>query len=225
MGESITDVVFSLIAADAPASSGDGSNSWLVPAIFAVLAAAIWWLMRGKFTDMQRHFDTSFGGLVGTDKRLEGKLDKGLGELQIGITDIVREVTSIDRRVFRIETEFGLGPLGSHSPVRLTEAGKKILAESGIKEAADANKGTLLNSIKNRHPETAYDVQKITRDIFQNIAWSSDVVKKIKEYSFESGQWGLYDILDVGAVYFRDIALREFGYEVADVDASDPDRQ
>jgi hypothetical protein len=227
MGDSITYVVFSLIAADATASSGAGVpvSTWLIPTLFTLLSGVIWWFVRDKFTSMEKTSDKQYETLTSTDERIERTLDKNLGELQIGVGDIAREVKSIDRRVLRIETNFGLSPLVSGSPLKLTEVGEKILNESGIKEAADTSRENLLEAIKGKHPESAYDVQKITRHIFQNIAWSPHVVKSIKEYSYQSGQWGLSDILDVGAIYFRDIALKEFGYEVKDVDASDPERQ
>ncbi len=221
MGESITDVVFSLIAAGATASE-NGSKSWLIPAIFTLLAGGIFWLTKDKFAEIKSYMKERFDSLREANRRTEEKLDKGINRLDVGLMDVVRETKSIDRRVLRIEGQFGLGPLFSDSPIKLTEVGKQILRDSGIKEAADNNASQLLETIRAENLDTAWDIQESMRKIFQTFDFGADLVRRIKDYSFHSGKWGLYDILDVGAIYFRDIALKEFGYEVKDIDDSDP---
>jgi len=182
---------------------GEGSSAgtgWITPAIFTCLSALLFWFFRDKcaaFTE--------------TDKRVEGKIDKNF-------TYLIKEVKSIDGRVARIEGHLKLGSLASHSPLRLTSVGIEILEKSGIKDAADQFKDKLLEEIKIEQPATAYDVQEITKTVFQEFDFGEDNVRKFKDYAFQSGKWGLSDILDVGSIYFRDIVLKELGYKVEDLD-------
>lgn len=187
-------------------TASDNSH-WLITGIFTVLAALIFWFMRSKFIDLGR-----------SDERIEGKIDKNF-------TYILKETKSIDRRVARIEGHLKLGPIMSSSPIHLTEAGKEILNESGIKEAADTHQIKLIEEVKKKKPETAYDLQEFVRQLFQDYDFGPEYTKKFKNYSFQEGKWGMYDILDVGAIYFRDIALKELGFDYSDLDRTEPEKQ
>lgn len=146
-------------------------------------------------------------GLAETDKRLEGKIDK-----------IDERVGSLISRVSRIEGSMKLSPFAAGSPVQLTTAGQEILQKSGMKVAIDQKQNELLAEIQKQNPKTAYDVQEVTKKTFQEFHWSEVALKGFKEYSFQSGKWTLADILEVGAVYFRDIALKELGFAIEDLD-------
>jgi hypothetical protein len=180
--------------------------SWdiMLPIIMTAAFGALAWFIKDKFSSLSEN-----------DKRVEGKLDKNF-------TFLIKETRSIDGRVSRIEGKFGLSLLVGQSPLSLTDTGKEILLKSGIKEAADNFKDTLLEKIKSGNHDTAYDVQENVRRLFQEFDFGKEYVTKIKEYSFQSGKWSLYDILDVGSIYFRDIALSELGLKIEDIDKDDP---
>jgi hypothetical protein len=155
--------------------------------------------------------------LLGKTKEVIIRTDEAVKRIDKDFDEVKKDVKSIDRRVARIEGKFELGATAGHSPLRLTKIGQKILQNSSIKEAADKFKDQLLEKIREENPETAYDVQEVTRQVFQDFDFGEDVVKKLKEYAFQNGEWGLSDILDVGAIYFRDIALKELGFKVEDL--------
>lgn len=147
--------------------------------------------------------------LAETDDRLEKKVDK-----------VSEKVGSIESRVSRIEGSMRLAPISAASPLRLTPVGEDILEKSGIGAATRQFKNELIADIKKKNPQTAYDVQEMTKKIFQDFKWGEENLKKFKDYSFQSGKWTLADIYEVGAIYFRDIALQELGMSVADLDKS-----
>ena len=174
---------------------------WLVGVFFTALITGLigllFWFMRDKFNSLEK-----------TDNRIEKSVKK-----------FNRWAVSIDGRVNRIEGYLGTAPFTSQSPLRLTEIGKEILKQSGIGEMANQFKDQLLQKIREENPETAYDVQEITREVFRDFDFGSDNVRNLKEYAFQNGKWQLFDILDVGSIYFyRNIALKEFGLNIEDLD-------
>jgi hypothetical protein len=185
-------------------TTSDSCSNLLIPYIFTVLVGLIFWFMRDKFT-----------GLSKNDDRVESKIDKNFSWL-------IKETRTIDSRVSRIEGSLGLALLISKSPLHLSPIGEEILAQSGIKEAADKFKIELLTKIKEANPQNAYDVQEVTRRIFQEFNFGEEYTTKIKNYSFQTGKWNLSDITEVGAIYFRDIALLETGFDYKDLDKTKP---
>ncbi|MBI3442294.1 MAG: hypothetical protein HY007_00795 [Candidatus Sungbacteria bacterium] len=145
--------------------------------------------------------------LEGNYNRLEGKIDK-----------ISEQMGNIAGRVSRIEGSMRLSPLGTHSPVTLTPVGQEILEKSEIGAAADRLKDELMAKIRMENPKTAYDVQEVSKKIFQEFAWSEADLNKFKDFAFQSGKWTLADIYEVGAIHFRDLALKELGMPVDDLD-------
>jgi len=154
---------------------------------------------------------------LGETKEVIVRTDEAIKRIDKDFDEVKKDVKSIDRRVARIEGKFGLGALGSESPLVLTKIGREILENSGIKKAADQFKDQLLKQIKKEKPPTAYDVQEVTRNVFKQFDFGEDVLKQMKEYAFQNGEWGLSDILDVGAIYFRDIALKELEFKIEDL--------
>lgn len=142
-----------------------------------------------------------------TDDRLEGKLDK-----------IDGRVGGLDSRISRIEGSMKLSPFAATSPVQLTLVGQDILQKSGMKIAIDQKRNELIAEIKKQDPKTAYDVQEVTKKVFQDFGWEEGILKNFKDFAFQSGKWTLADIFEVGAIYFRDTALRELGFAIEDLD-------
>lgn len=132
--------------------------------------------------------------------------------------DIKPTLRNISDRVSRIEGALKLSPLAASSPLHLTDAGKEILKNSGMGIVANRLKDTLLIEIKKKNPKTAYDIQEVTKDVFSRFNWPEEDLKKFKDYSFQSGKWSLADIFEVGAIYFRDITLKELGYKIEDLE-------
>lgn len=209
-------------------SAGDPSPSsniavWLVGVFFTALITGLigllFWFMRDKFKSLEKadeRIETNIRGDIKDKFDIQEKTDN---RIEKSVKKITRWAVSIDSRVNRIEDYFGTAPFTSHSPLRLTEIGKEILKQSGIGEMASQFKDQLLQKIREENPETAYDVQEITRQVFRDFDFGSDNVRKLKEYAFQNGKWQLFDILDVGAIYFyRNISLKEFGFNIEGLD-------
>jgi hypothetical protein len=188
-----------LLAGNAQFPKGDVVITWpitgFLTTLVLMLVAALCWFIK-------RECDS----LKSADQKNDEKLNNNF-------TFLIRQTGSIDRRVARIEGHLNLGTLTARSPLSLTAAGLEILKQSGIQEAADINKNKLLEAIKAEKPLTAYDVQEVSRRIFQTFDFGTEITERFKNYCFKSGRWGLSDVLEVGAVYFRDIALKELKLE------------
>lgn len=110
---------------------------------------------------------------------------------------------------------------GQHSPVNLTEVGKKLLNESGIKDYLDSTKDEYLSLCKSKKETNPYEVQSYIFELFDKMIFPADIDEKIKKYAFDKGI--SVDILRrIGAIYFRDICLADFGMKKEDVDKHDP---
>lgn len=154
------------------------------------------------------------GGLLYLGRRLQI-----LDDLKKASEDLVKKVTSIDSRVSNIEGRFGVGYTSTSSPVRLTPKGLEILNKSGAKTIVDneKNKKKILDKICSKgKPKTAYDVQEKTKQVIKDMADDSMFIP-LKNYAFTKGI-DLEILLNIVAIYFRDIALKHCGFKVEDLD-------
>lgn len=184
------------------------NTEWLIPGLFTALCALLFWFIRDKFGDIK----DKCGDLADTDERIEKNV-KTIGKWTV---QIAKSTHGIDKRVGRIEGKLKLSPFVGYSPLRLSKLGEEILEQSGIREAIEEFKDQLLKEIQERKPNTAYDVQEVTRQVFQEFDFGEAILKKLKNYAFQS-DWGLPDILDVGATYFRNTALDKLGFKLEDL--------
>ncbi len=105
----------------------------------------------------------------------------------------------------------------SNSPMVLNETGQKILNESGIKNIILENKEMLLNAIREKNPETAYDVQEIAKKVVNLLKENTDIFIRLKNGAFKSGT-NIDSVLLVGSFPLRDMALKELGFKTEDLD-------
>lgn len=138
-------------------------------------------------------------------------LKEGFDKIQERITDLISRVSKIEGNLF------GIARPGS--PIKLTPLGMEALNDSGILGLISPKKEVIIGKIKSQNPPTAYDVQEITKNIFnvEDLGLSKEEENKLKDYAFKKGMT-LKDVLYAGAVYFRDIALEELGFKVEDLD-------
>lgn len=158
-----------------------------------------------------------------------------LGDAKIEIAKIGKDVENIKKDVEIIQPDLkdvrekvsGMVPqidklwqqvfTQSNSPITLNEKGKNLLEKSKIKNLIDKNKQTLCDIIKKKNPQTAYDVQELAKKVIPSIIVDPKNFKDIKNKAFELGV-GVEDILFVGSIYLRDIALKECGFKFEDLD-------
>lgn len=143
-------------------------------------------------------------------------LNDGFKKFIENFEKLEKDISDIGNRVSKIEGKlFGLAT--STSPLRLTPLGIEILQNSGILDIAKTKREELMKQIKEKSPKTAYDVQEITKSLFENLKLNPEEETRLKNYAFQKGIT-LKDILYTGAIYFRDIALEEIGFKIEDLD-------
>jgi hypothetical protein len=151
--------------------------------------------------------------LLGDSRDLIIRTDEAVKRIDRDFEEVKRDVKSIDRRVGRIEGHLGLAPIVSRSPLHLTEIGEKILKESGIKQFVEERKEELLKQLKEENYTSAYDVQEWCFKIFDQFSNQPEFQEPFKDYAFQTG-YSFDEIFEVGAIYFRDIALKELGLKI-----------
>lgn len=106
----------------------------------------------------------------------------------------------------------------SHSPVQLTPKGEDLLNKSGLKEYIDAHESEFSKFCEdNFKMETSYDIQEAVFTYFDHLKFDLEMEKKLKEYVFNDG--GTMEVARrIGAIYFRDICLRNMNRDLNDVD-------
>jgi len=158
--------------------------------------------------------------LLGDTKIKIGEMGKDIDNIKDDIKEIKPDLKDVRERVAKIESR--LSPVTSGaSPVSLTDLGKRILEESGIKNFVDERKDDLLTQLKKERTgqlTSAYDIQEWCFKTFDKLSQQPELPKTLKEYAFQKGV-SLSDIFRVGAIYFRDIAIKEFGLKIEDLNS------
>jgi hypothetical protein len=110
------------------------------------------------------------------------------------------------------------GLFQSQSPISLTPKGTEFLIASKLKEYIDSNK-ELLNSACSQKGsmDTPYDVQQSVFEFFDNFEFPQETEKSLKTYAFDQGA-SMDALRRIGAIYFRDICLRQSGFSADDLD-------
>jgi len=157
--------------------------------------------------------------LLGDAKIRIGEMGKDIEYIRKDIGEIKPDLMDIRERVAKIEGR--LSPVtSSTSPIQLTDLGKEVLRKSGIKDFVDEKKDTLLIQLKQEHKGqsiNAYDIQEWCFKKFDTLSKESNIPKVLEEYAFKEGV-SLFDIFRVGAIYFRDIAIKAFGLKLENLD-------
>jgi hypothetical protein len=145
---------------------------------------------------------------VGRKFQILDDVRTGQVKLQQHIKEIERDIRGISERVSTMEGKLS-GTLVSSSPVRLTDLGNQLLNESGMKAIIEFHRTDLLEKMRDNYLPTAYDVQRFAKElVFDDLEFSESEENRLKEYAFSKGV-SLQAIKDAGAIYLRDIALKE----------------
>lgn len=109
----------------------------------------------------------------------------------------------------------------AHSPIGLTDKGKKFLIDSGLQEFIDENKDELVRQCEPHETmATPYDVQQMAFAFFDDLALPDDVENKMKTVAFDHGV-SLAELRRTGGIYFRDICLEMLGFTDATAELDD----
>ena len=157
-----------------------------------LLSMAIWILYQtfrfGKFSE---RFDN-----------LCKQINKLLGEFQTTKKD-VGIIKTILISKFGVEAEL----FSTTTPLTLTAKGKKLLEKSGFREMYKQEKDYFLNTIREKNPKTAAEIDKVAKEIMFALE-DEEKLSKFKETAFESGV-ELPLLLQVCAIYLRNKAIKE----------------
>ncbi len=105
----------------------------------------------------------------------------------------------------------------SHSPLALNEKGKDILNKSGIKELVDKYLLQLIESIKEKNPQNAYQIQEFAKEVMSNIKINPEILPQLQKGAFDTGV-DVDSVLLVGSFYLRDLSLPKFNFKLEDID-------
>lgn len=93
----------------------------------------------------------------------------------------------------------------SFSPNSLTDAGIKMMEESGLKNIIDTHKDSFIKEVESKKPPTNYDIEQLCCDILLSHK-DDELFKPTKEYAFNHGI-DLILMLYAAAIYLRDLVL------------------
>jgi len=104
----------------------------------------------------------------------------------------------------------------STSPLVLNERGRKILDESGVKELVDGNKELLMEKLRDKQPQNAYQVQEFATKILRIFVDTPETLSKLQDGAFRTGV-NVDTVLFAGGLYLRDLALPKYRFKLADI--------
>lgn len=119
----------------------------------------------------------------------------------------------IRERFARLEGSLS-GAFQAQSPIALKPIGLEALEKSGFKKWIDEHEDQIL--AKCSFMKNPYDIQETAFKLFDQMDFG-DFEPKIKEAAFGYG-WSLETMKRVGAIYFRDLCLKNHGYSPDDLD-------
>ncbi len=152
--------------------------------------------------------------MLGTYKQKVDTHETGIEKHNTKISELSDRVSRLEGGVDRdrAHNEY----IKRKSPLNLTEKGKAMLLDSSGNDYIDKNKETLVDAVRSKSPKTAYDIQELARKVIEERS-NDDAFNPIKEFAFKNGH-RLELLIDIMGIYFRDIALKEMGYSLKDLD-------
>jgi hypothetical protein len=108
------------------------------------------------------------------------------------------------------------------SPLQLNEEGLKVFETSGIKEIVDGSKPRLLEALKEKNPQNAYQLQEGAKEVLLTLKQDPATVLRLEEGAYNAGV-DVDSVLFVGSLYFRNLALPEFQFPSEGLGSPDED--
>lgn len=118
-------------------------------------------------------------------------------------------------RLIRIETVGELlVPYTVESPMRLSEFGISLLKESGMEVMILNHKSALIKLARDQDPNSIPEADEVAKSVIDEFKWSEVCDPDPVENYMDNHPIGrMFDIYEIGAVYFRDILMEELGME------------
>lgn len=146
-----------------------------------------------------------------------GRLNTLVSDITTDVRELKDDVKDVRERFAGLEGKTS-GLYQANSPISLTKDGDKALQESGLKEYVDHNKQVLIDACDSgADMRTPYDVQECVFEFFDSHELPQEIEDQVKTYAYNQGL-KLDVLLRVGAIYLRDIALIQKGFDPKDID-------
>ncbi len=173
--------------------------SILIPAIATIVFSIIGWLIKRAINNLEK-----------TDERIEGKVDKIESFTRVAANSIVEMQTLMSGQGYTIAQKLAYTP---GSPLKLTDYGETLMKESGFYEILKNNRPTLIDLVKNRNPQTNYDIQENSMAVLKELAKSNNkLVAPLKNYAFNKGL-NLEILLNSAGIVLRDEVIKEVKFD------------
>nr|DAE37636.1 MAG TPA: hypothetical protein [Caudoviricetes sp.] len=150
------------------------------------------------------------------------------------VNDFNDDIKKVNADILYIKTKLEIfstnmpgGLTQSHSPIGLSEKGKKIAENMGIDKMIAANWDKICSYIDmNTRSKNAYDLQQFCIEaatISLDKLFDSETVTQIKQFAFDNGQVLAYYGGMIG-VLIRDKYFEVKGIPIGDIDKHDPNK-
>ena len=113
---------------------------------------------------------------------------------------------------------------GSGSPINLKPTGEKWLSESGLKDYVEIHKDELMKICEEKRGTNPYEVQSHVFRIFDTLKLEPKFEDKLKKFAYKTGT-SMSVLRRVGAIYFRNLCLDNFGMNREDIDTHNPSKK
>ncbi len=132
------------------------------------------------------------------------------------LTRVETKVDTFETRFTNLEGRMDLS-FGNKSPIALLAKGQTILEDSGLKKYIDDKKDNLLTQCRSKNTMTnQYDIQNSSFKFFDELNFG-DFEVDLKTSAYKYGV-SMDTIRRIGGIYFRDICLKEAGFDPKDLD-------
>lgn len=138
---------------------------------------------------------------------------------------VVEKINNVETRLSKVEIRLdGLWERYfsvNKSPVQLNDNGLKVLEDSGIKKIVEDRFKIIVDKVKEKNPQNAYQAQEFVKNIVEDFKNDISLKNILENGAFKSGV-DVFTILFVGAIYIRDKVLIQVGFNIDDIDKFQP---
>jgi len=137
-------------------------------------------------------------------------------------TSIEEASKSVGARIDEVLKHLALNKVSeSKSPRALNDYGKQILTQSGIGTIVDDQLDNIVEKVRAKNPENAYQVQEMVLDVVQKLIEDDKIKNEVEQAAFKSGVT-VDVVLLVGGIYIRDKVLDKLDMHPEEIDKHTP---
>lgn len=140
------------------------------------------------------------------------------------------KIDSIKESIFKVQAttdllyQTHLSTVQAHSPISLTERGKKISTDISAESKITNHWESIKKELDKKNPANPYDVQTVSMDISRNCfetIFTREEQDQVKTYAYGIGM-NLLEIYPIFGVIIRDKVFEEQNIKPEEVDKHDP---